>query len=229
MNGLSLVVPTHNSEKFIENTLRSYYNFFSKKFKKIEIIVVCNNCTDNTEEICASLKTELPIRLIITSKKGKGLALIKGLESSKYEILGFLDADNPFDLNKISRVISELERSDVAMVSKYLKGNLRKQEFLSRRLISLGGQIFSKTIFNMNFRDTQAGGKFFKRKVWEKIKKEKFICKGFDWDIEFLYKVRKSNFRIAEVYIPFEPEKFTTFRLKYIPGMVFRLLRLRFK
>ena len=84
----------------------------------------------------------------------------------------------------------------------------------------------SRVLFNMNFRDTQAGAKFFKKEVWDRIK-DNLICNGFEWDIEFLYRVKKNGFRIAEIYIPYKPEKFSTFRLKYIPGMLKRLFILR--
>ena len=98
-----------------------------------------------------------------------------------------------------------------------------------RRLVSLGGGIFSKFFFRLNFKDTQAGAKFFKRKVWERIDRN-FICLGFDFDIEFLYKTYKAKFKILEYYTPLSKyEKFTTVRLKYLPGMVFRLLKLRLK
>jgi dolichol-phosphate mannosyltransferase len=227
MKRLSLVVPTHNSEKNIEKSLRNYYKFFKKKFRDLEIIVSCNNCTDNTEKICHKLKKELPIIPINVPLKGKGHALIEGFNKAKYDIMGFIDDDNPFDLNKIIEMTSFLKNSHVAIVSKYLKGKRKKQEYLMRRILSLGGSIFSKMILGLKFRDTQAGAKFFRREVWEKLKKEKFICIGFDWDMEFLYKVRKANFRIAEVYIPVKLEKFSTVRLKLIPGMIFRLLKLR--
>ena len=42
MEGLSLIVPAHNSESVIKASVEEYYKTFSKKFKNIEIIVVCN-------------------------------------------------------------------------------------------------------------------------------------------------------------------------------------------
>ena len=117
---------------------------------------------------------------------------------------------------------------DVVIASKYLKGSARAQESLSRRLISLGGGVVSKNFFNLNFADTQAGAKFFRRQVWDTInKKNDFVCKGFDWDIEFLYRAVKNNFKITEAHIPFKLEDFSTVRLKYLPGMLKRLLMLR--
>jgi len=227
MEGLSLVIPAHNSEKVIESSLRAYFSAFSKKFRNFEIIVVCNDCWDNTPRICRDLEKELPIKTLQIPQRGKGYALTTGFNNAKFDYLGFLDADNPFNLEAVARMIPRLNEYSLIMASKYLRGKARQQDSFLRRIISLGGNIFTNIFFNMHFRDTQAGSKFFRKEVWHSINR-KFVCNGFDFDIEFLHKINKKRLKILEVYIPFKKEKFSTFRLKYIPGMIKRLLKLRF-
>tara|TARA_Y100000310_G_scaffold104733_1_gene103077 strand:+ start:384 stop:1091 length:708 start_codon:yes stop_codon:yes gene_type:complete len=231
INELSLVIPAHNSSKVIEKSIKNFYDFLSPKINNLEIIVVCNDCWDNTKELCQELAHKYPVKVIEIPQRGKGYALIKGFDNAKYNSLGFLDADNPFDLSKILKMIEIVENSekaDIAIATKYLKRQAKLQDSQIRRFLSLGAHFTSRILFNMNFRDTQAGAKFFKKEVWQKVKKD-FICKGFDFDIEFLYKAKKQKFKIAEIYIPIEYEKFSTFRLKYLPGMLKRLFKLRFK
>jgi len=229
MTGLSLVIPAHNSAKVIENSLRAYTSAFNEKFRNFEIIVICNDCWDNTSKIVEKLMRELPVRTIEIPQRGKGHALVRGFNEARFDLMGFLDADNPFDLKKIKEMLDYFDRYDVVIASKYVKGKARHQDYLLRRMISLGGGLFSKKILNLNFADTQAGAKFFTKEVWRKISKREFVCKGFDFDMELLYRVGKLNFKIKEYYLPLEKyEKFSTFRLKYLPGMVKRLLILRF-
>jgi dolichol-phosphate mannosyltransferase len=229
MEGLSLIIPNHNGAKVIEDSIKEYNQIFKKKFKNFEMIVMCNGCTDNSVEICKTLTKKFPLRVIEISKKGKGYALIRGFNEAIFDYFGFLDVDNPFDLEKVSQMLEHLKTSDMIIATKYLKGQARVQDSFLRRLVSLGGGIFSKFFFELNFRDTQAGAKFFKKRVWEKIDRN-FICSGFDFDIEFLYKVQKTKFKILEYYLPQSHiEKFSTVSLKYIPGMIFRLLKLRLK
>lgn len=225
--GLSLVVPCHNSEMVIKNSVKEFFNTFSRIFKKFEIIIVCNDCWDRTAEISRSLEKDFPLRTFEIAQRGKGHALNKGFNVAQYDILGFIDADNPFDLKKISGLVDYLKKVDVSIVTKYSKGGAKRHDSQLRRIISLCAFIVSRTFFNMHFRDTQAGAKFFHRRVWEKVKFN-WKCTGFDWDIEFLYKSIKNKFKIVEVYIPFKYEKFSTFRLKYIPGIFKRILKLRF-
>ena len=192
------------------------------------MISVCNGCTDNSVKICNKLGREFQLKTLEIPQRGKGYALIRGFNEAQHKALGFLDADNPFDLTKIGTMVDDLEKSDIVIASKYPRGSARLQESLSRRLISLGGGVVSRNLFNLNLSDTQAGAKFFRRQVWETInKRNNFICTGFDWDIEFLYRAVKNNFKITETHIPFKPEDFSTVKLKYLPGMLKRLLMLR--
>ncbi|MBI4116672.1 glycosyltransferase [Candidatus Pacearchaeota archaeon] len=229
MINLSLVIPAHNGERVIKKSIEEYYSTFSEITKNLEIIVVCNGCRDDTFLVCTRLKDKFPIRVIEIPQRGKGYALIKGFNEAKYDVIGFLDADNPFELNKVVEMIKLLENNDVVVASKYLMKQMRFQDSLLRRIISLCGGIISRMLFNLRISDTQAGAKFFKRGVWDKIKSRDFVCNGFDFDIEFLYLSQKTSFKIAEFYIPLHRyEGFSTFRLKYLPGMLKRLLKLRF-
>ena len=228
MKCLSLIIPNHNGEKVIGDSVAKYNEVFSENFKKFEMIAVCNDCTDNSVRICNQLAKDFPLKTIEIPQKGKGYALIRGFNEAKHNRMGFLDADNPFDLIKIGTMVDNLDTSDVVIASKYLKGSARVQESLLRRFISLGGGVVSKNFFNLNFSDTQAGAKFFRKQVWDTInKKNDFVCTGFDWDIEFLYRAVKNNFKIIETHIPFKPEDFSTVRLRYLPGMLKRLFMLR--
>ncbi len=227
MEGLSIIVPVHNGEKFIEKSLKQYNEKFGKIFDKFEIIVVCNACTDSTYDICKNSEKKLPVKAINMEEKGKSKAIVKGLNSAKYDYIGFIDADDPFYFKQILRIIEKLKDHEVSIATKYLRGKAKKQENQLRRVVSLAGSLFSKIVFGMNFRDTQAGAKFMRKQVWDKIDNN-FISTTFDFDIEFLYKVRKNNFKVAEVYAPLNPGNgFSTLRLKYIPGMIYRLIKVR--
>lgn len=228
MRGLSLVIPNHNGEKVIEKSIREYNSLFAPKFEKFKMIAVCNGCTDNSVDICEKLARDFPLKVIDIPEKGKGHALIRGFNEAKFDSIGFLDVDNPFDLIKISNMVDFLGEYDAVIGSKYTKGNARIQDSMKRRLVSLGGGMFSRFFFDLKFSDTQAGAKFLQKKIWETIN-HKFLCTGFDFDIELLHKLNKGKFKILEYPLPFAKfEQFSTVRLKYLPGMVSRLLKLRF-
>ena len=228
---LSLIIPAHNAEHIIENSVIEYSNIFSD-FENFEIIIVCNACTDDTLEVVTKLAEKYPIEILNIPHRGKGNALRRGFDKAKYDLMGFLDSDNPFSLQKIKEMVYSLEDYDIAIATKYLKGSLKSKKGIKdsqiRRLVALGGQTFVRFFFGLKFRDTQAGAKFFRRKVWKSVGNN-MICVGFDFDIELLYKSKKHKFKVAEFYTPLvKYEKFSTVRLRYLAGMVYRLIKLRF-
>lgn len=225
MKSLSLVVPAHNAERFIQCSLEEYCREFSKKFSPFEVIVVCNGCTDKTYKICNSLEETIPVRVVNTSERGKGNAISKGFPHATGEIVGFLDADNPYDLEEVMKMIEYLDSHDMVMVTKF-KNFSKYQTNITRRFFSLSGSIVFRFLFGMSFKDTQAGAKFMRRDLLDKLEKP-FVCKGFEFDMELLYKASRKNARIKEYYIAPRETNFSTVKARILPGIMFRLLKLR--
>lgn len=228
---LSLIIPAHNAEHILKKSIIEYNKIFSD-FDEFEIIIVCNACSDNTFGVAKKLAENYPIEIINIPHRGKGNALRRGFDKAKYDLIGFLDSDNPFSLEKIREMVFSLNNYDIAIATKYLRGSLKNKRGVKdsqiRRIIALGGQLFTRFFFGLKFRDTQAGAKFFRKEVWKKIGKN-IICIGFDFDIEFLYKSKKQNFSLVEFYTPLvKYEKFSTVRLRYLAGMIYRLTKMRF-
>lgn len=226
MDSLSIIIPAHNAEKFIGQSIMEYFKVFSR-IRKIELIVVCNACTDKTFEVCNSLRQKLPLKIINVPERGKGNALVKGFLQSKNDIIGFLDADNPFDLNEIIKMISLLNETDVVIGTKFKHGKMKYQTSISRRFFSILGAFTSRVLFNLYFSDTQAGVKFMKKEVWNKLEKN-FVCTGFEFDIELLYRIQQKNFKIKEYFLIPKESDYSTVKLRILPGMLKRLFILRF-
>lgn len=83
---ISVVIPCYNEEKYIRNCLASFHN---QTFNKFEIIVVDNNCSDNTAEIASSLGA----KVVKESIQGMIPAREKGFKEAKAEIIARTDAD----------------------------------------------------------------------------------------------------------------------------------------
>ncbi len=227
MESLSLIIPAHNAERFIGKSISEYFEVFSRHFKKLEFIIVCNACKDKTFEICNSLKLRFPLKIISVPERGKGNALVKGFNQAENSIIGFLDADNPFDLDEVIKMMSLLDEADVVIATKFKKGNMKYQTSISRRFFSITGASVSRVLFGLYLSDTQAGAKFMRRIVWDKLEKN-FVCTGFEFDIELLYRIHRKKFRIKEYFLVPRESDYSTVKLRILPGMLKRLVILRF-
>ncbi len=224
---VSLIVPAHNAASVIEQSIKEYSKMLSH-FKDYEIIVVCNACSDDTADICKKeAKTNKRIRIIETAERGKGIALLMGFGKAKYEVIGFLDSDNAFHLDSIRDMILRLDENDCVIASKWIGRDFFEiSEPFTRKILAIGWRTLSKILLGLDFEDTQAGAKFLKKTAYEKIDSN-FICGGFDFDIELLYKLKKAGCSIKEVRIPVSKSfKFSTFRLRFVPEMFWHMLKL---
>ena len=217
-------MPAYNEEKRIESTLKSLF----LSFPKDEIIVISNGSIDNTVEILKRWRKEKTnIRCLEFSEKlGKGRAIIEGLKVANGDIIGFVDADDAFDLNYLKNSLSDLSYYDCIIASKWKGKNIfQVNEPMMRKGLSRVWNILVRVLLNLEYRDTQAGAKFFKKEVKEKIGYN-FISEGFAFDAELLSKIKENNFKIKEAYIPSRFMKGSTFGLRHCQNMFKDLIKI---
>jgi glycosyltransferase involved in cell wall biosynthesis len=100
---ISIVIPAHNEEGYLGQTLDALNR---QKYPSFEAIVVANGCTDRTAEVARGRCH----RLIVLSQKSLGVARNLGARMANGELLLFLDADTllePMALRVIAEVFSK--------------------------------------------------------------------------------------------------------------------------
>ncbi len=105
---LSIIICTYNREKYIAPLLES----IAKNDYPVgdyEIVLVDNNCTDNTRGVCEQFAAEHPeitLRYVVETEQGLSAARNKGVETAKGDIIVYVDDDALVDTNYI-RIYAE--------------------------------------------------------------------------------------------------------------------------
>ena len=103
----SVIVPEHNSEKFMRRGLDS---IAKQEFKDYELIIVCDACTDRTPEIAAEYMLGFGDTIILTDFGRAGSARNAGLDAAIGEWILFMDDDDYYLPGAFAVIAEELKR-----------------------------------------------------------------------------------------------------------------------
>lgn len=99
MSGISIVVPVHNGEKYVAENIES---ILEQTYSNIEIIYVCDGCTDDTVKILREYQADNRVRIIENKVKiGAAQSRNLGFEICTGEWVIFLDSDDVFEKDMI--------------------------------------------------------------------------------------------------------------------------------
>jgi glycosyltransferase involved in cell wall biosynthesis len=234
---ISIIIPAYNEEKRIERTLKEYAEFFKnlKKQKLIdfEILVIINNTRDRTPEIVKNFsKKYKEIKYLNFKEGGKGFAITEGFkEAMKYkknELIGFVDADMSTRPEAFYDLVNNIKNYDGIIASRYVKGAIvNPKQSIQRIIVSRIFNLLIRTLFFMNYKDTQCGAKLFKPYVLKAIIDELVITK-WAFDVNLLYCMKRKGFKIKEFPTVWSDMEYSKLNFKKSgPLMALSVLRLR--
>ncbi len=116
---VAILMPAHNEEAVIGKTIACLQKQLAPEQR---LIVVADNCTDNTVEIARATKAEVIVRND-TTNRGKGFALEFGvgyLEKSPPDILIMIDADCTFEDGAIELLVQKVAETNRPVQALYL-------------------------------------------------------------------------------------------------------------
>lgn len=109
---VSVIVPVFNGEATIERCIKS---ISEQSLKNIEIIVVDDGSTDNTQSVIRGIRDER-IQIIAQENAGQGFARNAGLRAARGRYIAFVDADDTIESDMLSVMLSRAEETGADMV-----------------------------------------------------------------------------------------------------------------
>lgn len=102
---ISIIVPVHNVEDYLDRCIKSLIN--QTIFPKMEIILVENGSTDNSEAICRGYSEKYTnIITVVNPETGVSEARNFGVLQSSSEIIGFVDSDDYVESDMFESLLS---------------------------------------------------------------------------------------------------------------------------
>lgn len=217
----SLILPIYNEEQNIDSAV----TLLLKNFPQTEIILVDDGSTDKTADILRAYSDSAKI-IGCPKNIGKGHAIKMGVQAATKDYIVFCDADLPFGISGITKLMEKLESNpslDLVITEK-----IKPKEGPIYHLAKIAVKEIIALITGLRFKDTQAGLKGFKKEVAQSIFARTFVNR-FAIDIEILYLAKKLHYRVGTVRLKVEdnyygrPSKFTTKEGFYLFEDIFKI------
>lgn len=183
---LSVVIPAHNEEGCIENTLRALHACLDSEKIAHEILVINDNSTDRTEKILIDLKKEIPGLRYINNRPphGFGFAVREGLYNFSGDAVAVYMADasdRPEDLVRFYRAMVEQDL-DCVFGSRFIRGGKTIDYPFIKYCLNRAANIFIQVLFGLRYNDVTNAFKLYRRHVIDGI--EPLLSHHFNLTVE---------------------------------------------
>ena len=226
--GVSIVIPAWNEEDRLQRTLDRYLPALEARGDPFEVIVVVDGVRDRTAEVAERYRDRHVRLLRFEHKLGKGGAVLAGLRESRYEYVGYLDADGPISPEAMHDLVGSLEDVDCVVASRWVRGASGVEaEPRFNRAAGRAWNFLARSLLFLPLRDTQAGAKFFRGSVVRPLLKSVTLTNRA-FDVDLLYHVRKRGRSVKEVPVAWTHDRATRMPIgRAIPVMFVSLVGVR--
>ncbi len=198
---LSLVIPAHNEELRLPQSLPQAIAFAAALPGGAEILVVDNASTDRTRTIAEQTAEGHPdVRVLAEPQRGKGAAVRRGALAARGQFVFFADADLSMPIEQVERFLPPALDTDVAIGSREAPGARRFGEPPGRHRM---GRLFNglvRAVALPGIRDSQCGFKCFRRAVAQDLFARQTEI-GWAFDVELLLLAQRLGYQVVEVPI----------------------------
>lgn len=170
---VSVIIPVHNGEKFLERCIQSV---MEQTYQTFEVLIIDNGSTDESYVIGKKMaERDERIRILTEAKKGAAVARNTGIRQMSGEYVCFLDVDDLWEPTFLEKLVALIEREQCDLAScnykKYDKLlNEKEDKRLCRGLYDLSTQKRKLEFFLNSFLEIRLGFN-----IWNKIYKTQII------------------------------------------------------
>jgi len=199
---LSVVIPAHNEEEVVEETVEGIVSALSREGIDHEVIVVDDSSTDGTAAVVEAIAARHPRVRCLPSpfRNGFGFAVRAGLDAFEGDAVAIVMADgsdSPDDLVAYQRLLEA--GYECAFGSRFMHGarviDYPRSKLIMNRIVNWGIRV----LFRHRYNDTTNAFKAYRRDVIENLRP--FLSNHFNLTVELPLKavVRGYSYGIVPI------------------------------
>lgn len=220
---ISIIVPTYNREKTIKKSIES---LIKQTYEMIEIIIVDDGSTDDTEKVVSRIKDSRVRYVKLPENKGACYARNIGIKEAKGKYIMFNDSDDTFVNNKVELQYKNIieNKSDMDFCKLKIHSDDKVVEVPSQeQMQNIEVQGIVAELCNANFISTQSF--LVKKSVIEKYLFDEGLPRFQDYDLMLRMvphvKVSFTDMFLADLYRQTDSISRSNVKLSKAVGIMF--------
>jgi len=201
---LVMVVPTYNERdnlEWIVGRLRA-------AVPHADVLVVDDGSPDGTGDVADRLAASDAQMSVLhrREKAGLGAAYLHGFRVALergYDLVGEMDADGSHQPEELPRLVEAARDADLVIGSRWVPGGSVVNWPLSRRALSVGGNLYARVLLGVPVHDVTAGYRIFRRTTLETIDLGSVESAGYIFQTDLAFRTVRAGLRVVEVPIEF--------------------------
>lgn len=204
LSKLLVLVPTYNERENLPLIIRR----IRASVPDADVLVLDDNSPDGTGQVADELAADDKQIQVMhrLGKEGLGKAYLagfaRGLEQG-YDALIEIDADGSHPPERLPAMLEAARDADVIIGSRWISGGKVVNWPLHRKALSVGGNIYVKTLLGMPVNDATAGFRIYRAQALRAIGLAGVDSYGYCFQADLTWRAIRAGLRVVEVPITF--------------------------
>lgn len=199
-----VLIPTYNERENLPLVLEAV----RAEVPSADILVLDDNSPDGTGAVADEHAARDPqVRVLHRARKeGLGRAYLHGFRWAMdrgYDVLVEMDADGSHQPHHLHGILAALEHADVVIGSRWIRGGAVENWPLTRKALSVGGNLYTRLLLGMPVHDATAGFRAYRASALETIGLDRVASEGYCFQVDLTVRAVRASLTVTEVPITF--------------------------
>lgn len=199
-----VLIPTYNERKNLPLILDAVRT----EVPAVDIVVLDDNSPDGTGQVADEHAARDPRIQVLhrERKEGLGRAYLHGFRWAMdrgYDVLVEMDADGSHQPHHLHSILAALRHADVVIGSRWVRGGAVENWPLSRKALSVGGNLYTRLLLGMPVHDATAGFRAYRASALETIGLDRVASEGYCFQVDLTVRAVRAGLTVTEVPITF--------------------------
>jgi glycosyltransferase involved in cell wall biosynthesis len=197
-------IPTYNEAENVEPIVARV----RAAVPEADVLVADDASPDGTGELADKLAATDPAVHVLhrAGKAGLGAAYVAAFGWARehgYDVCVEMDADGSHQPEELPRLLAALRTADLVLGSRWVPGGEVRNWPASRRLLSKGGNRYTRTALGLPLHDATGGYRAYRMAVLDALRLDTIASQGYCFQVDLAWQAWRAGFRVVEVPITF--------------------------